>query len=129
MSDRMTDAEFEATMGTRAEAADLVQEYELDAPPEKVWRAITIPALRERWLPGQDLAELKPLAEIPGEEISFRVRDDAPPYLESVVEFQLRPISNGRTLLTIMHRLADGRLTLQKTEAANSNEPVLLQAA
>ncbi len=129
MSDRMTDAEFETAMGTRVEAADLVQEYELEAPPEKVWRAITTPALRERWLPGQDLAEVKPLAEIPGEEISFRMRDDIPPYLESVVAFQLRPIGNGRTLLTIMHRLADSRLARKKTEAANSNEPVLMLAA
>lgn len=34
----------------------LVLEYEFDAPPAKVWRAVTIPALRERWLPDCDLA-------------------------------------------------------------------------
>ena len=40
--------------------AALVIEYELDAPPEKVWRAVTIPALRERWLPDCDLAGAEP---------------------------------------------------------------------
>jgi uncharacterized protein YndB with AHSA1/START domain len=28
--------------------AKLVLEYEFDAPPAKVWRAVTIPALREQ---------------------------------------------------------------------------------
>ncbi|TYC52969.1 polyketide cyclase [Rhodobacterales bacterium] len=129
MSDRLADAEFETTMGTDADTGDLVQEYPLEAPPEKVWRALTIPALRQRWLPDQDLAEVKPLAEMPGEEISFRMRDDAPPYLESVVAFQLRPGSNGGTILRIVHRLADDRLASQKARAANSNEPILMLAA
>ncbi|MGY4413517.1 hypothetical protein ACVWW4_005253 [Bradyrhizobium sp. LB7.1] len=35
--------------------AALVLEYEFDAPPAKVWRAVTIPALRERWLPDSDV--------------------------------------------------------------------------
>ena len=30
--------------------ANLVLEFDFDAPPAKVWRAVTIPALRERWL-------------------------------------------------------------------------------
>ncbi|MBF4190164.1 SRPBCC domain-containing protein, partial [Serratia ureilytica] len=29
----------------------LVLEYSLDAPPEKVWRALSEPELREQWLP------------------------------------------------------------------------------
>ena len=29
---------------------DLVFEATLDAPPEKIWRALTIPALRDRWM-------------------------------------------------------------------------------
>ena len=31
-------------------ACELVQEYALDAPPEKVWRALSIPELRAQWL-------------------------------------------------------------------------------
>jgi uncharacterized protein YndB with AHSA1/START domain len=30
--------------------SELVFETVLDAPPEKVWRAITIPEFRARWL-------------------------------------------------------------------------------
>ena len=37
--------------------ANLVVEYEIDAPPEMVWRAISIPELREKWLPEKDLAD------------------------------------------------------------------------
>ncbi|MHA7777767.1 SRPBCC family protein [Roseibium sp. M-1] len=129
MSNRMTGEEFETAPGTGASAADLVQEYALDAPPEKVWRAISIPAIRESWLPGRDLAEATPLAEIPGEEIFYRMRDDQPPFLESVVAFQLRPGSNGGTILRILHRLADDRLDSRKTSAANSNEPMMMLAA
>ena len=33
-------------------ARSLVLDYEIDAPPQKVWRAISIPELREHWLPG-----------------------------------------------------------------------------
>ena len=34
----------------------IVQDYDLDAPPQKVWRAISIPELRAHWLPAADLA-------------------------------------------------------------------------
>ncbi|MCX2720885.1 SRPBCC family protein [Roseibium salinum] len=129
MSDQTTDAEIVKTTGTDAEAADLVLEYELEAPPEKVWRAITIPAFRERWLPGRDLAEAEPVVEVPGKEISYRMRDTAPPFLESVVAFQLRPDSNGGTVIRIVHDLADGRLAPRMPKAANNNEPVLMLAA
>ena len=44
---------------------ELVFEYELDAPPEKVWRAISIPAFREKWLPNRDLADAEPVASAP----------------------------------------------------------------
>ena len=30
---------------------NIEQEYDLDAPPEKVWRAISIAEFRENWLP------------------------------------------------------------------------------
>ena len=40
--------------------ANLVLDYELDAPPDKVWRAISIPELREHWLPEKHLADADP---------------------------------------------------------------------
>ncbi|MBO6858600.1 MAG: SRPBCC domain-containing protein [Roseibium sp.] len=129
MSDQTPDVELATSVQGEMETADIVQEYELEAPPEKVWRAITIPTFRERWLPDHDLAQAEPVAVIQNEEILFRLRDDAPPFLESVVQFQLQPISSDRTLLTIRQRLADGRLESRDTWAANSNEPVMMLAA
>ena len=37
--------------GVAEPADELVFEFELDEPPEKVWRAVSIAELRERWLP------------------------------------------------------------------------------
>jgi hypothetical protein len=50
------------------EEAEIALEFELDAAPEKVWRAIALAAFRERWLPQADLAEPEPVASIPGVE-------------------------------------------------------------
>lgn len=129
MSDRASDVETETHLTEDEQSADLVLEFELEARPEKVWRAITIPALREEWLPGKDLAETEPLSEIPGEKITYRMKDCIPPFLESVVAFHLISEKNGGTLLRIVHRLTDIRLVPPIDEAANSNEPCLMLAA
>jgi uncharacterized protein YndB with AHSA1/START domain len=111
------------------QANELVFEYELDAPPEKVWRAVSTPALREKWLPKQELADAEPVSTAPGEEISYRMRDHEPPFLESIVTFQVRPDRNGGTILRIVHGLADARLTPRMPPAANSNAPWQMRAA
>ena len=72
MSDQTPDVELATSVQGEMETADIVQEYELEAPPEKVWRAITIPTFRERWLPDHDLAQAEPVAVIPNEEILFQ---------------------------------------------------------
>ncbi|WP_421858051.1 SRPBCC family protein [Oricola sp.] len=129
MTDRKTDLETEASNAEFADADELVQEYELDAPPEKIWRAITVPALREAWLPGKDLVEAKPEIEAPGEQVCYRMRDSEPPNLESVVRFHLKPEPNGGTILKIVQHLTDNRLGRTRTDAANGNEPALMLAA
>ncbi|MAB13789.1 SRPBCC domain-containing protein [Parvibaculum sp.] len=111
---------------TEERPRELVQEYELDAPPEKVWRAVSDPAFRKKWLPGRDLADAEPVSVETGEEIRYRMRDDEPPYLESIVAFQLRPDERGGTILTIVHGLADARLL---PPASNNNESVMMRAA
>lgn len=108
---------------------DLMFEYELDAPPEKVWRAVSNPAFRDKWLPGQDLADAEPISTAPGEEVSYRMRDDDPPFLVSIVTFQIRPDANGGTILRIVHGLTDTRLAPQMPPAANSNAPLMMLAA
>lgn len=98
-------------MSERNDEADgtrLVLEYRLDAAPEKVWRAISIPQLREQWLPA--LADSEAIATRPGEEVQYRLRDDEPPFLESTVTLQIRPHAHGGTVLRIVHGPSDPRL-------------------
>lgn len=108
---------------------DLVLDYELDAPPEKVWRAINNPALRERWLPKRDLADATPISATPGQEVRYRMREDEPPFLESIVTFQVSPNEAGGTRLRIIHGLVTERLMPRTLQAANSNRRTLMRAA
>lgn len=57
------------------------------------------------------------------------MRDEEPPFLESLVTFQLRPAADGRTVLRIIHALADARLEGGKLAAANDAGPFLMRAA
>lgn len=99
--------------------ADLVLEYEFDAPPAKVWRAVTIPALRERWLPDRELADAEPESSIAGEEVRYRLRDSEPPFRESHVIFRIEPNDAGGTRFRIIQQTCDDRAKLP--QAANSN--------
>ncbi|MDR0201681.1 MAG: polyketide cyclase [Delftia acidovorans] len=103
-------------MDTDDAAPELVQEYALDAPPEKVWRALSIPELRAQWLPGTEHAE--PLQQVPQQELRLRLREAEPPFLESTVDLQISPAADGGTLLRIVHVLTDARLQPAR-EAAN----------
>ena len=124
-----TDAEERTKDHADDQAKDLMFEYELDAPVEKVWRALSIPAFREKWLPDAGLADAEPLSSKPCEEIRYSLRDDEPPFLESVVTFQVTPNADGGTRLRIIHGLADVRLARDPPKAANSNSPCLMLAA
>jgi uncharacterized protein YndB with AHSA1/START domain len=106
----------------------LVLAYQLDAPPEKVWRALSIPEFRETWLPAEALAEADSIGSVPGEEVRYRLKDDEPPFLESVVTFQLRPNAGG-TERRIIHRLTDASLGGQRASPANSNQCLSMRAA
>ena len=106
------------------EDAEIALEYELDAPPEKVWRAIALRQFRDRWLPDDGLAEAEPISAIPGEEIRYRMRDDRPPFFESTVTFRVAPGIHGGTRFTIIHRMDDPRGL-----AANDNTLRLMLAA
>ena len=108
---------------------NLVVEYEIDAPPEMVWRAISIPELREKWLPEKDLADAVPISAEPGEEVRYRVREEESPFLESIVTFQVGPNVYGGTRLRIIHHLVDARSVRRTPPAANNNWPVLMLAA
>ncbi len=104
-------------------------EYQLDEPPQKVWRAISTPELRQNWLPQEALANPEAISVTPGEEVSYRLRDDAPPFLESNVTFRITPNANGGTSLRIIHELDDARLREPEREAANNNGLTVMRAA
>ncbi|MGC6387377.1 SRPBCC family protein [Ewingella sp. S1.OA.A_B6] len=111
-------------MMTERKNKHVVLKYDLDAPPEKVWRAISLSSLRQQWLPSQVLAESAPVCSIPGKEICYKMQDDEPPYLASMVTFQLMPNPQGGTTLTIIHGLEDARLM-----PAHGAQPGLMCAA
>jgi uncharacterized protein YndB with AHSA1/START domain len=107
------------------EETEIALEYELEAAPEKVWRALAVPAFRERWLPQADLAEPEPVASIPGVEVRYRMREEGAPFAESTVTFRIEPGVQGGTLFRIIHRIeGDARWS-----GANNNlRPVSLAA-
>ena len=106
--------------GAEKKAQDgLVFEYEVDASPETVRRALTIAEFRERWLPG---AKLAPTSD--GDAaIHFTLRETDPPFLESVASFEILPRDGGGARIRIVHRLAEA------PAAANRNHSPLMRAA
>jgi hypothetical protein len=105
--------------------AEIALEYELDAAPEKVWRAIAIAAFRERWLPEADLAEPEPVASIPGVEVQYRMREDGASFPDSTVTFRIEPGLQGGALLRIIHRIESSP---RRTSANDNLRPVRMAA-
>ncbi|MBD8556778.1 polyketide cyclase [Rhizobium sp. CFBP 8762] len=101
----------------------LVFDYDLDEPPAKVWRAISIPEFRKVWLP----EEAEPVFSCTEQEVRYKMRDSEPPYLESNVTFHLSPNSTGGTHLRVIHKLTDAA-TRPMPSASNINTPSLLAA-
>lgn len=103
--------------------------FELNEPPDKVWRAISVPELRKVWLPEEPFVEAETISVTPGQEIRYRLREDTPPFLESVVTFRIAPSGNGGTVLRIDHELADPRSGRMMRAAANTNMALSRNAA
>jgi uncharacterized protein YndB with AHSA1/START domain len=102
--------------------AQIELEFDLDAPPEKVWRALSLAEFRERWLPAAALAEEEAAWMSPGEALRFRMREDG--LAESTVTFRIRPNEAGGTRLTILHQRRDA----EPRRTANDNG-LLMRAA
>lgn len=116
--------------GEDSEAASdpLVFEFQFEEAPEKLWRALSTPGLREHWLPDAELADPEPSIVEPGEALRYRMRDSEPPFLESVVTFRIGASDSGGSSLHVVHELSDRRLELDLIPA-NSNAPPLMRAA
>jgi len=107
----------------------LVFECELDAPPEKVWRALTIREYLERWLVPDDVNRIKDGVEridyavISSDEnksLSYRWRESGTGIVagveDSVVTFELSPTEAGGTWFRLTHE------PLALPVAANNNQ-------
>ena len=119
----------------------LAFDYELEAAPEKVWRALTVPALVEAWLmpntmdavkEGErfalhdseqeqkidcQLLDVTPLRRL---SYSWRETGEAP----AMVTFELSPNDSGGTSLRVRH----GPLVAKLPRAANGNTLIALAA-
>ena len=100
-------------------------EFELKAPPSKVWRALTVDALLTAWLlEGTDAATETPevIDADPPHRLSWSWRDAADE--PALVTITLTPNDNGGTALKLVHQRV---VTLMP--AANSNGPTMRLAA
>ena len=105
----------------------LVFEFQFDEPPEKLWRAISTPGIRENWLPDADLADPEPSVVAPGEALRYRMRAGEPPFLESIVTFRIAANPGGGASLQVIHEWPGGIGRL--AHPANGNDPPLMRAA
>lgn len=109
------------------EADTLVFETTLDAPPEKVWRALSIPEYLERWLQPPADAEISVVASDENRSLTYRWREPgegvAAEPEESLVTFEISPREDGGTWFRLTHA------PIALPVPANSNEPVMMLAA
>lgn len=119
----MTNREDEHHCHDDADGQRLVQEYRLDAPLDKVWRAISIQEFRQHWLPDLDLASPTPLRMVEGREVHYVMREHRPPYLASEVALRIDAASDGGTVLTIVQTVC------VPTAAANDDSITFMCAA
>jgi len=102
-----------------SETDALVFECSLDAPPEKVWRALTIPGYLSRWLKPADDFELAVVTAEENKSLTYRWREAGQGALtdaeDSLVTFELTPNDDGGTWFKLTHA------PMTVPVAANSN--------
>ena len=102
------------------DADTLVFETTLDAPPEKVWRALSIPEYLDRWLQPPADAEISVVAAEENRSLTYRWRE---PSEDSLVTFEIAPHDDGGTWFRLTHA------PISMPAAANNNETVMMLAA
>lgn len=113
---------------TTPESDVLVFECALDAPPEKVWRALTVPEYLERWLKPERALDLAVVSAEENRTLTYRWREAGEGAIlgmeDSLVTFELTPTGEGGTWFRLTHA------PLAVPAAANSNlaGPVMLAA-
>jgi uncharacterized protein YndB with AHSA1/START domain len=99
------------------EADELVFEAELDAPPEKVWRALSTPEIREAWLGEPEAGPAGVTrAEPPSRlDLVWPTREG-----DTHVSFEIEAGEGGGSRLTIVHRAAAPVVALHRRRATTS---------
>lgn len=112
------------------EDGDVVVECELDASPEKVWQALTVPELVSEWLDvepasaGREIGYAVTEAR-PHSYVRYEWHDNTSTRPRSFVTFELTPREGGRTHFRLTHSAAATALA-----GANSNrQPTMALAA
>ncbi|MEO9297460.1 SRPBCC domain-containing protein [Devosia alba] len=107
---------------------ELVFECSLDAPPEQVWRALTIPEYLARWLQPAEDVELALVRVDENKSLTYRWREGGQGAAlssgDSLVTFELTPTLDGGTWFRLTH------VPLAVPAAANGNQagPMMLAA-
>ena len=87
---------------TADDTAEVVVECDLPDAPEKVWRALTEPALLEAWLlDGAPDVSCEVLEAEPERSVRYGWRDGGP--VDSEVSFQITRTGDGGTHLRLVH--------------------------
>lgn len=76
---------------TEADRRAIRVEYDLDAPPEKVWRALTEPELLERWLMPNDM--------VPEVGHRFTFRTPPAPGFDGIIQCEITKAEPPRRLV------------------------------
>ena len=106
----------------------LVYECALDATPEKVWRALTIPEYLARWLKPEKDLDLAVVTSEENRSLTYRWREAGQGAIvgmeDSLVTFELSPTTDGGTWFRLTHA------PMAVPAAANSNiaGPVMMAA-
>lgn len=111
---------------------EVMVDCELDAAPEKVWRALTVPELAAQWLEtdraGESAAGERSYALIEAEpcnRVRYAWRDETASEPDTVVTIDLSPAPDGRTRFRLTHSVAERAIPV----AVNSNRPPTAVAA
>lgn len=119
-----------------ASGNDIVVECDLDAAPEKVWRALTVPDLVSTWLDvpatedagaGHSGPAYRIVEALPYSRVRYAWHDAEASEPETFVTFDLSPRPDGGTSFRLTHSVeavAHGRV-----EPANTNSPPTMALA
>jgi len=103
----------------------VILEGQLDAPPEKVWRALTIPEYLDRWLDLPSATEISVVHANEPHSVTYRWREqrkNSSASKDSVVTFEVTPLEIGGSHFRLTHA------PIALPAAANTNEPIMLAA-